>query len=110
MTREDIAAGRLVKILEDCDTGYRQPIHAVYYRNTQLSRRISCFLEFSATEVIVILFIKNNNLRLKVNVDLDDDFAVACRLKTPVPRLVNESQGIIARVGEGKSKAPGVFI
>lgn len=46
MTMEDIAAGRLVKILEDYYTGYRQPIHAVYYRNTQLSRRISCFLEF----------------------------------------------------------------
>lgn len=46
MTKDDIAAGRLVKILEAHYTGYRQPIHAVYYRNTQLSRRISCFLEF----------------------------------------------------------------
>jgi DNA-binding transcriptional LysR family regulator len=46
MTKDDIAAGRLVKILENHSTGYRQPIHAVYYRNTQLSRRISCFLEF----------------------------------------------------------------
>lgn len=46
MTKDDIAAGRLIKILENHGTGYRQPIHAVYYRNTQLSRRISCFLEF----------------------------------------------------------------
>ena len=46
MTRDDIAAGRLVKVLEAYSTGYRQQIHAVYYRNTQLSRRISCFLEF----------------------------------------------------------------
>lgn len=46
MTKDDIATGRLVKILESHSTGYRQPIHAVYYRNTQLSRRISCFLEF----------------------------------------------------------------
>ena len=46
MTRDDIAAGRLVKVLEDFSTGYRQQIHAVYYRNTQLSQRISCFLEF----------------------------------------------------------------
>lgn len=46
MTQDDIAAGRLVRILENYYTGYRQQIHAVYYRNTQLSRRISCFLEF----------------------------------------------------------------
>lgn len=46
MTRADIAAGRLVKVLEPYSTGYRQQIHAVYYRNTQLSQRISCFLEF----------------------------------------------------------------
>ncbi|NRR33584.1 LysR family transcriptional regulator [Oxalobacteraceae bacterium] len=46
MTRADIAAGRLVRVLEDSYTGFRQPIHAVYYRNTQLAQRISCFLEF----------------------------------------------------------------
>jgi DNA-binding transcriptional LysR family regulator len=46
MTRADVAAGRLVKVLEDSYTGYRQQIHAVYYRNTQLSQRISCFLDF----------------------------------------------------------------
>jgi DNA-binding transcriptional LysR family regulator len=46
MTRDDISAGRLVKVLENFSTGYRQQIHAVYYRNTQLSQRISCFLEF----------------------------------------------------------------
>lgn len=46
MTRDDIAAGRLVRLLEPFNTGYRQQIHAVYYRNTQLAQRISCFLEF----------------------------------------------------------------
>jgi DNA-binding transcriptional LysR family regulator len=46
MTRADIQAGRLVKVLETDNTGYRQQIHAVYYRNTQLAQRISCFLEF----------------------------------------------------------------
>jgi DNA-binding transcriptional LysR family regulator len=46
MTRADIAAGRLVRVLEPFYTGYRQQIHAVYYRNTQLAQRISCFLEF----------------------------------------------------------------
>ncbi|SFM19106.1 LysR family transcriptional regulator [Rugamonas rubra] len=46
MTREDIKAGRLVPLLASFNSGYRQQIHAVYYRNTQLSQRISCFLEF----------------------------------------------------------------
>jgi DNA-binding transcriptional LysR family regulator len=46
MTREDIAAGRLVPLLAAFNTGQRQPIHAVYYRNTQLAQRISCFLAF----------------------------------------------------------------
>ncbi|KQN78814.1 LysR family transcriptional regulator [Duganella sp. Leaf61] len=46
MTRADIADGHLVKVLEDSYTGYRQQIHAVYYRNTQLARRIGCFLDF----------------------------------------------------------------
>ena len=46
MPRADLDAGRLVKVLEDSYTGYRQQIHAVYYRNTQLAQRISCFLEF----------------------------------------------------------------
>lgn len=42
----DIAAGRLVKLLEPAYSGYRQKISAIYYRNTQLSKRISCFLDF----------------------------------------------------------------
>lgn len=46
MVKEDIAAGRLVDILQDVNSGYRQQIHAVYYRNTQLAQRITCFLEF----------------------------------------------------------------
>ncbi|KQQ45944.1 LysR family transcriptional regulator [Duganella sp. Leaf126] len=46
MTRADIGAGRLVKVLEHSYTGDRQQIHAVYYRNTQLARRIGCFLDF----------------------------------------------------------------
>jgi DNA-binding transcriptional LysR family regulator len=46
MTRADIAAGTLVPLLAEHGTGYRQQIHAVYYRNTQLAQRISCFLDF----------------------------------------------------------------
>lgn len=46
MTREDIAAGRLKHILTHAYNGDDQQIHAVYYRNTQLTQRISCFLAF----------------------------------------------------------------
>ena len=46
MTIEDIRAGRLQVLLEDSNSGYRQPINAVYYRNSQLALRIQCFLDF----------------------------------------------------------------
>ena len=46
MTHEDIRSGRLQVVLGDFNNGYRQPIHAVYYRNTQLALRIQCFLDF----------------------------------------------------------------
>jgi len=46
MSDDDVAQGRLIKVLEKSHTAYRQKVHAVYYRNTQLSRRISCFLDF----------------------------------------------------------------
>ncbi|VVM93640.1 HTH-type transcriptional regulator DmlR [Pseudomonas fluorescens] len=46
MTHEDIRAGRLHVLLSEANSGYRQPIHAVYYRNTQLALRIQCFLDF----------------------------------------------------------------
>lgn len=46
MTHEDVAAGRLVALLEGATSGYLQPLHAVYYRNSQLALRIQCFLDF----------------------------------------------------------------
>ncbi len=46
MTVDDIEAGRLVPVLEAFNSGYRQPIHAVFYRNSQLALRIQCFLDF----------------------------------------------------------------
>ncbi|NWD73539.1 LysR family transcriptional regulator [Pseudomonas gingeri] len=46
MTHQDIQAGRLQVILPEANSGYRQPIHAVYYRNSQLALRIQCFLDF----------------------------------------------------------------
>lgn len=39
-------AGRLQLVLAEANNGYRQPINAVYYRNTQLALRIQCFLDF----------------------------------------------------------------
>ena len=46
MTHEDIRQGRLQVVLAEANSGYRQPIHAVYYRNSQLALRIQCFLDF----------------------------------------------------------------
>ncbi|KPA89101.1 MULTISPECIES: LysR family transcriptional regulator [Pseudomonas] len=46
MTHQDIQSGRLQVILPEANSGYRQPIHAVYYRNSQLALRIQCFLDF----------------------------------------------------------------
>ncbi|MGN5353260.1 LysR substrate-binding domain-containing protein [Ralstonia sp. L16] len=46
MTAEDRRAGDLVQVLPDATVEVLQPIHAVYYRNTQLASRIACFLDF----------------------------------------------------------------
>lgn len=46
MTAEDRAAGRLVPVLEAHTVEVRQPVHAVYYRNTALASRIGCFLDY----------------------------------------------------------------
>jgi DNA-binding transcriptional LysR family regulator len=46
MTHEDIRQGHLKVILASANSGHRQPIHAVYYRNSQLALRIQCFLDF----------------------------------------------------------------
>lgn len=46
MTHEDRQAGRLIEVLPEQTTPSYQPIHAVYYQNTQLSSRIRCWLDF----------------------------------------------------------------
>ncbi|WP_133645630.1 LysR family transcriptional regulator [Paraburkholderia flava] len=46
MTAHDIAAGRLVKVMPELTRVRRQPVHAVYYKNSQLALRIQCFLDF----------------------------------------------------------------
>ena len=46
MTAADRERGDLVQLLARDTADVRQPISAVYYRNTQLSARIACFLDF----------------------------------------------------------------
>lgn len=51
VSRQDCAAGRLVPVLPAETRELRLPVHAVYYRNTTLSSRIGCFLDFLRTEI-----------------------------------------------------------
>lgn len=46
MTGADRRSGALVQLFADRTLDVRQPINAVYYRNTQLAARIACFLDF----------------------------------------------------------------
>ncbi|HWP18053.1 MAG TPA: LysR substrate-binding domain-containing protein [Burkholderiaceae bacterium] len=45
MTHEDRRRGRLVQLFSSQTLDIRQPIHAVYYRNTALASRIACFVD-----------------------------------------------------------------
>ena len=51
MTAADRARGDLVQLLVKETVDVRQPINAVYYRNTQLAARIACFLDFLAARL-----------------------------------------------------------
>jgi DNA-binding transcriptional LysR family regulator len=53
MTREDQREGRLIALLEEETLDVRQPINAVYYRNTQLAARITCFLDYVSANLDV---------------------------------------------------------
>lgn len=46
MTREDRRSGKLVQLFPRQTLDVRQSIHAVYYRNTALAARITCFVEY----------------------------------------------------------------
>lgn len=48
MTRADRASGTLIQVLVEHTADVRQPVHAVYYRNTALAPRIACFLDYVA--------------------------------------------------------------
>ncbi len=51
MTAQDRAKGRLVQVLEAHTVDVQQPIHAVYYRNTALASRITCFLDYVSEQM-----------------------------------------------------------
>jgi len=46
MTATDRAAGTLVEVLPELALDLRQPVNAVYYRNTAVSARITSFLDY----------------------------------------------------------------
>ncbi|SPA01678.1 putative transcriptional regulator, LysR family [Cupriavidus taiwanensis] len=51
MTAHDREAGRLVQVLARQTQDVRQPIHAVYYRNTAISARIASFVDYLAEAI-----------------------------------------------------------
>jgi DNA-binding transcriptional LysR family regulator len=46
MTRDDRESGRLVQVLPKHTVEFRQPINAVYYRNTAISARITSLVTY----------------------------------------------------------------
>ncbi|SMC18349.1 DNA-binding transcriptional regulator, LysR family [Andreprevotia lacus DSM 23236] len=51
MTANARAGGLLHEVLADYRVDVRQPVHAVYYRNTALAARIACFLDYLAAHL-----------------------------------------------------------
>ncbi|NUO88021.1 MAG: LysR family transcriptional regulator [Cupriavidus sp.] len=51
MTAHDRESGRLVQVLARQTQDVRQPIHAVYYRNTAISARIASFVDYLAEAI-----------------------------------------------------------
>ncbi|MNV66841.1 LysR substrate binding domain protein [compost metagenome] len=52
MTERDREAGTLIEVLPKQTVEVRQPIHAVYYRNTAVSARITSFLDYLAQAMV----------------------------------------------------------
>ena len=50
MTQRDRAEGTLVQLFPSRTLEIRQPIHAVYYRNTALAARIASFVSYLAEQ------------------------------------------------------------
>ena len=58
MTQRDRDAGTLVQLLPSLTVEVRQPIHAVYYRNTAVSARITSFLDHLAAGMTGPAFVR----------------------------------------------------
>ncbi|MDG1582865.1 LysR family transcriptional regulator [Pseudomonas sp. GOM6] len=59
MTDRDRASGALVEVLAGHRSERRQPINAVYYRNTALAARITCFLDYLSASLVAHDWAKN---------------------------------------------------
>lgn len=55
MTKPDLESGALVQILKDQTVDSKREIHAVYYKNTQLSQRTQVFTQFIKKKLKEIL-------------------------------------------------------
>ncbi|MGX5219758.1 LysR substrate-binding domain-containing protein [Pseudomonas segetis] len=51
MTGQDRKDGRLQQVLKSSTLEVRQPINAVYYRNTALASRIACFVDYLSEQM-----------------------------------------------------------
>ncbi|SNR91391.1 MULTISPECIES: LysR substrate-binding domain-containing protein [Pseudomonas] len=52
MTGQDRKDGRLQQVLKSSTLEVRQPINAVYYRNTALASRIACFIDYLSEQML----------------------------------------------------------
>ena len=55
LVEEDLQAGRLTALFEDQIEVHYQKIHAVYYRQEHLPKRVRLFIEFLAQKLAVYL-------------------------------------------------------
>jgi len=55
LTREDLATGRLVPVLEDAALPWSQPVWAVFYKQGGLAPRVAALVEFLARELGPVL-------------------------------------------------------
>jgi DNA-binding transcriptional LysR family regulator len=55
LTRADLAAGRLVPVLEDAALPWSQPVWAVFYKQGALAPRVAALVEFLARELGPVL-------------------------------------------------------
>lgn len=51
MTHQDIKEGRLIQLFVSSTIKIQQPINLVYYKNRELSERVSSFIEFLKAEM-----------------------------------------------------------